>query len=166
MRYGFHVDIVGPVEVEDAVVSSSAVRGAISSGDLDRARAYLGRAPSVAGRVVLGHQRGKGLGFPTANLRIVGMVLPPDGVYAVRVHLRGSEYSGVANLGFKPTFSEHEHSLEAHLFDFDAALYGQRIEVSFIKRLRGETKFANVQALVEQIAFDAAAARRILAETK
>ena len=162
-QYGFHVDIVGPVEVDGVVVSSSVVRHAIGAGDLDRARAYVGRAPSVAGRVVAGQRRGKNLGFPTANLRVAGMVLPPDGVYAVRVDVGGSQHPGVANLGFNPTFSEHAHRLEAHLFDFDADLYGQRIEVSFIKRLRGETKFASVQALVEQIARDAADARRALA---
>jgi riboflavin kinase/FMN adenylyltransferase len=160
--YGFHVDIVAPVEVDNVVVSSSAVRHAISAGDLDRARAYLGCAPSVAGRVVHGRRRGKQLGFPTANLRISGMVLPPDGVYAVWVHVGDIRHPGVANLGFNPTFSEHEHHLEAHLFDFHADLYGRRIEVGFVKRLRGEIKFANVQALAEQIARDAAAARLAL----
>jgi riboflavin kinase/FMN adenylyltransferase len=163
-QYGFGVDIVGPVEVDGVAVSSSAVRRAISAGELDRARAYVGRPPSVAGRVVHGHQRGKDLGFPTANLRIGGMVLPPDGVYAVRVQVGGRQHPGVANLGFNPTFSEHEHHLEAHLFDFAATLYGQRIEVSFIRWLRGETKFATVQALIEQITRDAAAARRALAD--
>jgi riboflavin kinase/FMN adenylyltransferase len=165
-QFGFHVEVVGPVEVDGVAVSSSAVRGAISNGDLDRARAYLGHAPSVAGRVVYGHQRGRGLGFPTANLRIGGMVLPPDGVYAVRVRVGGARHPGIANLGFNPTFGAHERGLEAHLFDFDANLYGQRIEVSFIRRLRGESKFANVQALIEQIARDAAAARRALADAE
>ena len=165
-QYGFGVDIVGPVEVDGVVVSSSAVRRAISAGDLVRARAYLGQAPSVAGRVVPGQRRGKSLGFPTANLRVGGTVLPPDGVYAVRVNVGGRQHPGVANLGFNPTFSEHAHRLEAHLFDFDADLYGQRIDVSFVKRLRGETKFANVQALIAQIALDAEAARRALADAE
>ena len=165
-QYGFDVDIVGPVEVDGVVVSSSAVRHAISAGDLDRA-ARLPRACRRASRAAscTAITAASSLGFPTANLRIGGMVLPPDGVYAVRVRVGGSQHPGVANLGFNPTFSEHEHRLEAHLFDFDADLYGQRIEVSFVKRLRGETKFANVQALVEQIARDAAAARSALAES-
>jgi riboflavin kinase/FMN adenylyltransferase len=163
-QYGFHVDIVGPVEIDGVIVSSTAVRQAMGAGDLERARAYLGRAPSAAGRVVAGRQRGKQLGFPTANLRIGGMVLPPDGVYAVWVHVGDRRHGGVANLGFNPTFSEHEHHLEAHLFDFDADLYGRRIEVGFVKRLRGETRFANVQALAEQIARDVTAARQALDE--
>ncbi len=166
IQHGFHVDIVGPVEVDSVVVSSSAVRQAIGAGELDRARAYLGCAPSVAGRVVTGQRRGKRLGFPTANLHVTGVMLPPDGVYAVRVNVAGSLHPGVANLGFNPTFSEHAHRLEAHLFDFDDDLYGKRIEVGFIKRLRGETKFANVQALVEQITADAAAARQALADAE
>jgi len=164
-QFGFHVDIVGPVEVEGVVVSSSAVRAAIRAGDLASARASLDRTPSVAGRVVQGQRRGKGLGFPTANLHISNMVLPPDGVYAVRVDVGGRQYPGVANLGFNPTFTEHAHRLEAHLFDFDGNLYGRRIEVGFVRRLRGETKFASVQALVEQIARDAAAARLALADS-
>jgi riboflavin kinase/FMN adenylyltransferase len=93
------------------------------------------------------------------------LVLPPDGVYAVRVRAPGTQQQGVANLGFNPTFQEQERSLEAHLFDFDADLYGRRLEVSFVRRLRGECKFPTVQALTEQIARDVAAARQVLAES-
>lgn len=165
VRYGFAVEVVGPVQVDGVVVSSSAVRRAIGEGNLEHARALLGRRPSVAGRVVHGHHRGRGLGFPTANLRIGRLMLPPDGVYAVRAHVAGMPRLGVANLGFNPTFQEHERSLEVHLFDFDADLYGQRLEVSFVRRLRGEVKFPDVHALAQQIARDAAAARRVLAES-
>src|SRR5579862_9778598 len=163
-QFGFHVEIVGPVEVDGVVASSSAVRAAVRGGDLAAARAYLGRAPSVAGRVRHGQHRGKGLGFPTANLHVDTMVLPPDGVYAVRVNVDGYRHPGFANLGFNPTFTEHAHRLEAHLFDFEGDLYGRRIEVEFIKRLRGEIQFASVQALVEQIGRDAAAAHQALAD--
>ena len=148
------------------LVSSSAVRRAISEGNLDRARALLGRHPSVSGRVVHGHHRGKGLGFPTANLHITDLSLPPDGVYAVRVRMREERWSGVANLGFKPTFEEHERSLEVHLFDVEADLYGKRLEVSFIRQLRGEVRFPGPQALVQQIARDVTAARQVLADAK
>lgn len=163
-RYGFSVEVVGPVEVAGILVSSSTVRRAISHGDLARAQLLLGRTPSVAGRVVQGHHRGKGLGFPTANLRIGRLVLPPDGVYAVRVRVPGDTWwPGVANLGFNPTFHQHERSLEAHLFDFGQDLYGERIEIAFVQRLRGEEKFPSAEALAQQIARDVQAARQVLA---
>jgi len=160
--YGFAVEVVGPVDVDGHLVSSSAVRRAIAKGELDRARALLGWIPSVGGRVVHGHHRGKALGFPTINLRIGGLVLPPDGVYAVKVRLHGIDWSGVANLGFNPTFGQPTHSVEAHLFDYDGDLYGQRVEIGFVQRLRGEQKFPNPRALAQQIARDCAAAREAL----
>ena len=164
-RCGFAVEVVGPVEVNGMLVSSSAVRQSIGKGEFERASILLGRAPSVAGRVVHGHHRGHALGFPTANLRIADLMLPPDGVYAVRALVKGVPREGVANLGFNPTFQEHERGLEVHLFDLNDNLYGQRIEVRFVRRLRGETKFPNVQALAEQIARDVAAARQALADS-
>lgn len=164
-RCGFDVEVVGPVEVNGVLVSSSAVRQAIGEGNFERARMLLGRVPSVGGRVIHGHHRGQTLGFPTANLRIADLVLPPDGVYAVRALVRGMPREGVANLGFNPTFEEHERSLEVHLFDMRENLYGQRIEVRFVRRLRGETKFPTMQALAAQIARDAAAARQALADS-
>ncbi|MFQ5666006.1 MAG: bifunctional riboflavin kinase/FAD synthetase [Candidatus Binatia bacterium] len=160
--HGFAVEVIGPVEVDGLVVSSSAIRRAIGAGDLRRAQQLLGRPPSVSGRVVHGHHRGKALGFPTANLRLRGVVLPPDGVYAVRARVQGSLQPGIANLGFNPTFQDHTRGLEVHLFDVDTHLYGQRIEVCFVERLRGEVRFPNAQALASQIATDVAAARRIL----
>jgi len=161
--WGFDVEIVGPIEVAGMLVSSSAVRQAISEGAFDRARILLGRPHSVIGRVIHGHHRGRMLGFPTANLRVAGLVLPPDGVYAVRAHVGAIGSQGVANLGFNPTFQDHERSLEVHLFDVNADLYGKRLEVTFVHRLRGEKRFETVQALVAQIGRDTAAARRVLA---
>ncbi len=163
-RYGFGVEIVGPIKVDGTLVSSSALRSAVSRGDLVRARSGLGRIPSVVSRVIHGFHRGRSLGFPTANLRIDGMVLPPDGVYAVWTRRRGGTAGGVANLGHNPTFGNTARSLEVHLFDVDENLYGQRLEVSFVRRLRGEVKFPNVQALAQQIARDATAARAALAD--
>jgi riboflavin kinase/FMN adenylyltransferase len=163
-RHGFAVEVIGPVEVNGILVSSSAVRRAIAEGDFERARVLLGRTPSVTGRVIHGHHRGKLLGFPTANLRVRRLMLPPDGVYAVRALARGVPREGVANLGFNPTFADHERSLEVHLFDVNEDLYGQRLEVRFVRRLRGETKFPDIQALAAQIARDAAAARQVLAD--
>jgi len=165
-KYGFAVEVIGPVEAGGHLVSSSAVRRAISHGELERAKLLLGRTPSVAGRVAHGHHRGKGLGFPTANLRIGRLVLPPDGVYAVRVRVHDEWWPGVTNLGFNPTFHQHERSLEAHIFDFDGDLYGQRVEIAFVQRLRGEEKFPTPQALAQQIARDVEAARQALARSE
>jgi riboflavin kinase/FMN adenylyltransferase len=165
-KYGFAVEVIGPVEVEGHLVSSSAVRRAISHGELQRAKLLLGRTPSVAGRVAHGHHRGKGLGFPTANLRIGRLVLPPDGVYAVRVRVRDEWRPGIANLGFNPTFHQHERSLETHIFDFEAEIYGDRVEIAFVQRLRGEQEFQTPQALARQIARDVEAARRALTSSE
>jgi riboflavin kinase/FMN adenylyltransferase len=163
-QLGIEIEIVGPIEVDGCLVSSSTIRRAVAQGDLDRARALLGRSHAVSGRVVHGHQRGRGLGFPTANLSLGRVVLPPDGVYAVRARVDTTWWPGVANLGFAPTFQDQRRSLEVHLLDFDAPLYGRRLDVTFEARLRGEKKFASVQALVEQIRADADQARRLLAE--
>jgi riboflavin kinase/FMN adenylyltransferase len=160
---GFDVEVIGPVAVDGIEVSSSAVRRAIIAGDLAGAHNLLGRAVSVNGRVVHGHHRGKTLGFPTANLRVAGLVLPPDGVYAVRVRIGDKRYGGVANLGKRPTFGENERGLESFIFDYDGDLYGQLIDVAFVQQLRGEIKFPNPQALIERIRKDVAAARDVLA---
>lgn len=161
-QLGIDVEIVGPVETEGHLISSSAIREAIRTGDLALARTLLGRAPTVGGRVIHGHHRGRQLGFPTANLRLRGVALPPDGVYAARARTRGTWHPAVVNLGFNPTFSGTTRTLEVHLLDFEGDLYGQRIDVALEEGLRGERKFPSVEALVAQIREDAAAARRRL----
>ncbi len=161
-QLGFDVEVVNPVEAEGLVVSSSAIRAAIHSGDLQNAARMLGRRYSVSGRVVHGHHRGAQIGFPTANLRPHGTQLPPDGVYAVRARIAGEDVPGVANVGMRPTFGDRDRTVETHLFDFGSDLYGRRIEVQFVVRLREERKFPNVDALARQIRVDAAAARRVL----
>ena len=164
-EYGRSVEIVGPVQVDGAPVSSSAVRAAIAAGDLRSAGRMLGRDYAIAGRVIHGHHRGQTIGFPTANVRLRDLQLPPDGVYAVRAAIGDRSYDGVANLGYKPTFGDRERSLETYVFDFSGDLYGQRIEVGFVERLRGETKFSSVDELVKQIRVDVEAARRCLLQT-
>jgi riboflavin kinase/FMN adenylyltransferase len=160
--YGFDLEIVDAVYVGGALVSSSAIRSAVERGDFETASRMLGRPYAVCGRVVQGQHRGVALGFPTANLYLRGMQLPPDGVYAVRVHADGVERGGVANLGFNPTFGNRARTLEAHLFDFEGDLYRRRIEVCFVARLRAERKFPSAEALANQIREDVAAARRAL----
>lgn len=161
--YGFAVEVVAPFEVDGRPVTSSAVRAAIARGDLAAAERMLGRPHEIGGRVVHGHHRGQQLGVPTANLRLRGVQLPPDGVYAARVRLAGHLHWAVANIGFNPTFADRERSVEAHVLDFRGDLYGQRLDLIFLEYLRGERRFPNPQALVAQIREDIAAVRRILA---
>jgi riboflavin kinase/FMN adenylyltransferase len=161
-RFGFEVEVVGPVLREDTRVSSTAVRTAVARGDADAAARLLGRPHAVWGRVEGGARRGREIGFPTANLRPSGGLLPADGVYAVRAATGGTVHAGVANVGFRPTFEEHRRTLEVHLFDFDRDLYRQRMRVDFVARLRDEVRFSSVDALVRQINRDVDQARRAL----
>jgi riboflavin kinase/FMN adenylyltransferase len=149
-------------------VSSSRIRAALANGHLAEARRLLGRPPTVTGRVVEGAGRGRELGFPTANLAFdTPVALPADGIYAVQAlfQFRGERWHtapGVASLGVRPTFGGGERLLEVHLFGTDRQLYGATMRVAFVRRLRGERRFANADALVRQMARDAARAREIL----
>jgi len=162
-RLGFAVEVVGPIRVDEHDVSSSAVRRAIGAGDMRLATTLLGRSHRLGGRVVHGKHRGAAIGFPTANVRVRVGMSPPDGVYVVRVQHGDVWYDAVANIGTNPTFGDTGRTLEAHLFDFSQDLYGARISVAFVERLRGEITFPSVDALVAQIARDAEQARAILA---
>lgn len=159
---GFEVRVGEPFTVDGATVSSTAIREAIAGGDLERARAFLGRYPSAFGVVQHGDGRGRTLGFPTANVVPQSPVLPPHGVYAVEVILDGRELPAIANLGVRPTFAGGPAVLEVHLFDWTGDLYGRELEVVFVQFLRAERKFADVTALLAQIEHDVAAARQRL----
>ena len=171
---GFQVDIVPKVIVGGRGVSSTVIREAVELGDLDNAASMLGRPVSVLGRVVEGQKLGRQLGFPTANLDLHHELHPPPGVYAVRArHLPAGEdptrspksYGGVCNIGFRPTVAAGQGAgptIEAHLFDFEGDLYGERLELEFVARLRGEERFDGIDALKAQIARDAEAARKLL----
>src|SRR5262245_28291815 len=163
-RYGFAVDAVGPVTVGEAQVSSTALRQLIAAGDVRRAGELLGRPYTIRGRVVRGEQRGRTLGFPTANLhQRTGLLLPADGVYAVRALLDGRTVPAVLNVGVRPTFGELRRTVEAFLLDFDGDLYGRWITLELVERLRGERRFAGVDALRQAIAADVARTREVLA---
>lgn len=162
---GFRVDPVPPVLTETGeAVSSTLVRRAIASHDLDRARGLLGRWYSVRGRVVSGAARGRLLGFPTLNVEpdSVRKLLPPDGVYAVQVVGSRGRFDGMMNLGGRPTFGDERRTLEAHLFDATGDFYGDRIDVAFVARLRDTMRFPDADALVAQLHRDAGDARRAL----
>jgi riboflavin kinase/FMN adenylyltransferase len=159
---GFEVDIVGPVTTGGQEVSSTAVRTLLTAGEMREVTRFLGRPYAASGRVVKGFQRGRTIGFPTANLRPRTDLLLPNGVYAVTVNMDGQKIPGVANVGMNPTFNGNQRTLEAHLFDFSGDLYGRRLTVSFVARLRGERKFPSVEELVKQIQEDATRARALL----
>lgn len=165
---GFKTRVVPPVRIGGERISSRRVREFIREGDLRRAERFLGRPVTVSGQVVRGAGRGKGLGFPTANLKVLAGVLPAEGVYGVRVQAQGRWYGGMANLGWRPTFQRangptgQRPLLEVHLFGRHRPLYGSRLEIQFLRWLRSERRFHSPEALVRQLKRDAAGARRIL----
>lgn len=164
---GFRVDVVPPsLDAVGAPVSSSSIRTSIAHGDLERARASLGRPYAVRGRVVTGGQRGRDLGYPTLNLQLPAArkLLPPDGVYAVRAQTSRGSFGGMMNLGGRPTFGDVSRSLEVHLFDVGGDWYGESVSVAFVKRLRDVKRFDGIDALVAQLGKDAADARLALTQ--
>jgi riboflavin kinase/FMN adenylyltransferase len=163
LRDGFDVEQIDPFVLDGERVSSSLVRSTLEQGDLDRATRLLGRPYRITGRVQLGRQLGRTLGFPTANLALHRKVIPLWGIFAVRVHGGGLvDHPAVASLGTRPTVDGTEPLLEVHAFDFSGDLYGKLLRVDFIARLRDEHKFATLDALVAQMHVDAAEARQAL----
>ena len=162
-QFGFSADLVTEVPVDGERVSSGRVRTALAAGEFSNAARMLGRAYSMRGRVRHGNKFGRTIGFPTANLPVKRRRVPLKGVFAVRVNGAGlAGWPAVASLGTRPMVNGHEMLLEAHLFDFDADLYGQELEVEFIARLRDELTFPSMGAMVQQMGRDAADARRLL----
>ncbi|RNF85073.1 bifunctional riboflavin kinase/FAD synthetase [Montanilutibacter psychrotolerans] len=161
---GFVAGEIAPVLLDGERVSSTRIRAALQAGDFATAAQLLGRPYAIGGRVVRGKQLGRTLGFPTANLRFGGKTPALSGIYATRVHGVGPQpWPSVSSLGTRPTVDGVEPLLEAHLFDFDGDLYGRRIEVEFVAKLRDELKFDNLPALTEQMHRDAQQARDLLA---
>ena len=162
-RHGIVAEAVGPVSAGEQRVSSGFIREALTAGDLATATALLTRPFAVQGVVEDGDKRGRGLGFPTANLQLGDYQRPRYGIYAVMVRLDdGRELPGVASLGIRPTFEPPRELLETYIFDFDEDLYGRTIEVALHHYLREEMKFDGVEPLVAQMHEDEAEARRLL----
>ena len=160
---GFTAHEIAPVLLDGERVSSTRVRAALQAGDFALAARLLGRPYAIGGHVVRGAQLGRTLGYPTANLRFDRKVPALSGIYAVRVHgVTAQPWPAVASFGTRPTVDGREPLLEAHLFDFDGDLYGRRIEVEFVARLRDEEKFPDLPALVAQMHRDADDARALL----
>lgn len=165
-RIGFEVIVVRKIQTSnnsEGKISSTRIRELISEGRVAEAQKLLGRHYQIRGAVMRGRDRGgRLLGFPTANINLYDELSPKTGVYAITVECKGSKYNGVANIGYSPTFDDRIFTVEAHILDFNDDIYGQKIRVNFIKRLRDEKKFLNISELSDQINKDINKARNIL----
>lgn len=169
--YGFEVEEIAAQDMDQVTVSSTKIRKAIESGDMQTAREYLSYYFPLAGQVTSGERMGTQLGFPTANIRPEepSKIVPANGAYAVQVQLtdaEGPSLPGMCNIGIRPTVGGKFQTIEAHIFDFDQDLYGQRLRLKFVKRLRAEQKFADLEGLRQQLQKDEAHARKILESPK
>jgi riboflavin kinase/FMN adenylyltransferase len=167
-EYGFEVIVAGWIKSARALaerISSTRIRQLVTDGRMEQAEKMLGRNYQIRGKVVTGRDRGgKVLGIPTANINLHDELCPKTGIYAVTVECEGKQHRGVANIGYSPTFEDHEFTVEVHILDFSANIYGKKIRVNFIKRIRDEIKFSNISELIDQIKIDIAAAHEILAK--
>jgi len=169
-QQGFGMAVVDAVKDNGQPISSTLIRTALAHGDLDAATRWLGRSYGIRGTVVRGAGRGRTIGIPTINLEPpdTRKLLPPDGVYAVFVTIgkretgNGKRYGGMMNQGPRPTFGEESRTLEVHLFDFDGELYGEVVDVEWVRRLRAVQAFPSRDALVAQLERDRQAARAAL----
>jgi riboflavin kinase/FMN adenylyltransferase len=163
-RYGFRAEKIDPVRYKDFVVSSTRIRRLVTEGRVDEAGALLGHHYSIEGSVVHGQHRGRDLGFATANLCSENELIPPHGVYVTTATLHGVAYPAVTNIGSRPTFEASEETvIETHVLDFDKDLYGARMSLGFVQRLRDEKRFENINALKKQIEMDRDQGRRLFA---
>jgi riboflavin kinase/FMN adenylyltransferase len=161
-RRGFVTHVLPPLQVNGLTVSSSAIREALRDGDVEQARAFLGRPYSLTGTVRRGAGRGRTLGFPTANLKPDRPLVLAAGVYAARARWEDRQAEAVVNIGYRPTFEESQYWVEAYLFDFAGDLYDRALTLDFLCRIRAEMKFPGVEALTAQVRADMAEARRLL----
>lgn len=161
---GFTLNPVRKLRVAKRIISSKGIRSLIRSARLKEAEAFLGRRVSVLGTVIHGAKWGRVLGYPTANINPHHEVLPKEGVYAVRVLYKDKEYGGLCNIGRRPTFNlkDEDRVIEAHLFDFKKNIYGEDLEIQFIRKIREEKKFHLICLLSQQIQKDSRKARSIL----
>jgi riboflavin kinase/FMN adenylyltransferase len=164
-RYGFRAEKIDPVRYKDFVVSSTRIRRLISEGRVDEAGALLGHPYCIDGQVVPGDRRGRELGFPTANLCTENELLPPHGVYATTARIDGVVRASITNIGVRPTVDRSGAThIETHVFDFDGDLYGARLRIGFVLRLRDERVFESVDALKAQVAADCGRARVLFSQ--
>jgi riboflavin kinase / FMN adenylyltransferase len=158
---GFEVSIVEPILVNGVRVSSSQIRELIEAGQVDEARTWLGRYHFISGTVVAGNRRGRELGFPTANIASRTEVLPCDGIYATLFYDEDEQWLSVSSIGVNPTFGDGPRTIESYILDVNRDVYGNTIKLAFVKKIREEKKFADVDGLVAQIQNDVRTARSI-----
>jgi riboflavin kinase/FMN adenylyltransferase len=158
---GFELEVLPRrLETPGGAVSATAVRGALATGDMHVVARLLGRPFAIRGPVVRGHERGRGIGFPTANIAVTpDRALPAFGVYVTRAHVAGRAYASATNIGVNPTFNDARPAIETYILDFEGDLYGRELRIEVLHRLRGEIKFSGVDALVAAIAADVQATR-------
>ena len=161
-RYGFRADKIDPVRYKEFVVSSTRIRRLVAEGRVDEAGALLGHSYALAGTIVEGRRRGRELGFPTANLRTDNELIPPHGVYATTLTVDGIVHAAITNVGVNPTFGDNgATTIETHVLRYNRELYGQRVQLGFVQRLRDERRFDDVDALRAQIEADCRRAERL-----
>ncbi|MDK9701242.1 MAG: riboflavin biosynthesis protein RibF [bacterium] len=164
---GINIDWAEPVQIDGTVISSSAIRKLLLTGDIETANHWLGRPFTLSGYVVAGERRGRELGVPTANLQVEPSerLIPADGVYIARVNGVGlNGHPSLLSIGTRPTFGNLPRAIEAHLFDYNATIYGQRIEISFLQFLRGQVTYPNAEELIAQMKDDEEKARKYFAK--
>lgn len=160
---GFTVEVVRPLTIESTLASSTGIRTALAHGDMKTVTKLLGRYFSLTGSVAGGFERGHVLGFPTANLLLEPeQAVPEDGVYATLVHIGDKVYQSVTNIGVRPTFGKGERTVEVHILDFTGDLYGRKLTIELVERIRPEMKFASPEELAARIKQDVEEARLIL----
>lgn len=167
--FNIQVEIIGPLSIEGTTVSSSKIRELIKKGQVEKASQLLGRHYPILGKVIEGAKRGHLLGFPTANLEICDELYPLPGVYAVEALWKGQPFNGLANVGWNPTFQtegEGKISLEVYILDFNEDIYGEEIQVDFIRRIRNEARFDSIAQLITQIQKDVEWAQENVFKTK
>ena len=163
----FSVNVIATMVINGDIVSSTAIRKALAGGDMKKVCRLLGRPFRLSGQVTTGTGRGIGLGFPTANVNVEpGQALPPDGVYATWTYIGGQAYQSMTNIGKRPTFGGSERTVEVYVLDYDGNLYGQKLNVDIIQRLRNEKHFDTIEALKKQITEDVKQGRTILEEVE
>jgi len=155
--YNFELEQIPPQDEGDVTVSSTKIRKLLCIGDVEKANAFLGYAYSINGKVVKGNKVGRTIGYPTANILVENKwkLIPADGVYAVKVQLAGKQYFGMLNIGERPTIADDKHVIEVHIFGFSADVYGSKIKVELVKRIRDEKQFDKLEHLKNQLQVDA-----------
>lgn len=162
-EYGFDVLVTQAICIDGELISSSNIRQLIQDGEMEKANKFLGRSFCIEGSVAKGFQNGRKMGIPTANLEYApDIVLPKNGVYAGITHVNGAKLKSVINVGNNPTFNADKITIESHILDFDRDIYGQNIQIEFIKRLRGDIKFNGIEELKAQINKDIENTRKIM----